>query len=89
MCEYLVDGIPGKAAEEIEEEARLEVAESDEVAIIDNAVGVEVAVGDEEADDDIDKKGELSDAVEHEQIFRQASEEAELQGCEEGRVDCP
>lgn len=52
-------------------------------------MGVKVAIGHEEADDDIDEKGDLADAVEHEEILRQTSEEAELQRCEEGGVDCP
>lgn len=52
-------------------------------------MGVEVAVGDEEADDDVDEKGELACDVEQEEVVRQTSEEAELQGGEEGRVDCP
>ena len=59
------------------------------MAIVDNAVGVEVTVGHEKADDDINEKGQLTDAVEHEQILRQTSEEPELQRCEEGGVDCP
>lgn len=59
------------------------------MAIVDNAVGVKVAIGHEEADDDIDEKGDLAETVEQEEILRQTSEEAELQRCEEGGVDCP
>lgn len=57
--------------------------ESNEFAIIDHAVGVKVSVGNEEADDNVDEESNLAGDVKKEEIFRQSSEEAELQWSEE------
>ena len=48
-----------------------------------------VAIGDEEANDNVDEKGELTSDVEEEEVLWEASEESKLEGCEEGRVHCP
>lgn len=48
-----------------------------------------VAIGDEEADDDVNKEGELAGDIEEEEVFAESSEETELQGGEEGRVHRP
>lgn len=60
---YPVDDIPGQASEKIDEESRLEVAEGDEVAVVDEAVRVGVGVGDEEGDEDVEEEGELAGDV--------------------------
>lgn len=60
-----------------------EVPESDEFAVVDDAVGVEVTVGNEEANDDVDKEGELAGDVQEEEVLREASEEPKLQRSEE------
>ena len=43
---------------------RKQVPNGDVFAVVDHAVGVGVAIGDEEADDDVDEEGELADDVE-------------------------
>lgn len=57
--------------------------------IVDHAVGVSVAVGDEETDDDVDEEGELASDVEEEQVLGESSEEPELQWGEEGGIHGP
>lgn len=63
--------------------------DGNEFAIVDEAVGVRVPVGDEEGDEDVEEERELAGDVEEEEILRQASEEGEFEGGEEGGVDCP
>lgn len=65
------------------------IPSGNEVAIVDEAIGVRVSVGDEEGDDDVEEESELAGDVEEEEILRQASEEGEFEGGEEGGVDCP
>ena len=86
---YSVDNIPGQASEKIDEKSRFEVAEGDEVAVVDEAVRVWIGVGDEKGDPDVEEEGELAGDVEKEEILRQASEEGEFERGEEGGVDCP
>ena len=86
----LVDVVPGEAAEEVEGEAgRLEVAPGDAVAVVDDAVGVGVAVRHEEAQHDVDQERELPRDVQQEYLLREASEESELHWGEEGGVHRP
>lgn len=62
----------------------VQVPNGDEISIVDHAVRVRVPIGDEEMEDDVDEESELAGDVEEEEILRQTSEEAELQGSEEG-----
>jgi len=48
-----------------------------------------VKISDEKSDDDVDEESELAGNVKEEDLLRQASEEAELHGSEEGRVHRP
>lgn len=50
---------------------------------------MDVAIGDEEVDDNVDKEGELAGDIEEEEVFGESSEETELQGREERRVHRP
>lgn len=48
-----------------------------------------VTIGDEEANDNVDEKGELTSNVEEEEVLWEASEESKLEGSEERRIHCP
>lgn len=48
-----------------------------------------VTIGDEEADNNADEEGELAGNVKEEEVLGESSEEAKLQGREEGGVDRP
>uniref|UniRef100_A0A0D3FWB4 Uncharacterized protein n=1 Tax=Oryza barthii TaxID=65489 RepID=A0A0D3FWB4_9ORYZ len=79
---YLVDGVPGEAAEHVESKAAFDVADKN------TNPGVGVAVGEEEVDGDVGEEDEL-DALEVEQLIGESAEEAELERGEEGGVDGP
>lgn len=59
------------------------------VAVVDDAMGVDVPIGEKEAEEDVDEKGELAGDVEEEDLLGQASEEAKFHWSEERRVHCP
>lgn len=62
----LVDEIPREAAEEVENEARPEVAEGNGCRAVDHAVGTGVAVGEVELDEDVGEECNLAGDVEEE-----------------------
>lgn len=55
----------------------------------DHAIGVRVAIGEKEVEDDVEEEGDLAGDVEEEEVLREAAEEAELHGREEGGVYRP
>ena len=56
--------------------------------VVHHPVGVGVPVGEEEVDGDVGEEDELH-ALEVQQVLREAPEEAELEGGEEGGIDGP
>ena len=58
-------------------------------AVVDHAVGMEVSVGNEEADYNVDEKGELAGDIQQEEVLGESFEEPKLQRSEGGGVDCP
>lgn len=46
------------------------IPSGNEVAIVDEAIGVRVSVGNEEGDDDVEEESELAGDVEEEEILR-------------------
>uniref|UniRef100_M1D7F4 Potassium channel SKOR n=1 Tax=Solanum tuberosum TaxID=4113 RepID=M1D7F4_SOLTU len=48
-----------------------------------------VSIGNKEENDDVDEESNLAGDIEKEQVFRESSEEAKLQGSEEGGVHRP
>lgn len=63
--------------------------EGDVGRIGNNAVGMGVAVGEAELDEDVDEEGELAGDVEDEEVGGEAAEEAKLHRGEEGGVHRP
>lgn len=63
--------------------------EGDAPGTVHHPVGLTVAVGQEEVNEDVGEEGELPGDVQQQQLLRQAAEEPELQRGEEGRVYRP
>lgn len=59
----LIDSIPRQTSKEINNKTRFQVPEGDEPAIVNQMMGVRVAIGKEKVYDNIEEKGKLASNV--------------------------